>query len=248
MRRLLIESFHVYMKCSPFQFGHALGLKDSPVKNSVMYSRYIYPLPQKLHEDDIKGIQFLYGSCDDSYNGKPIEIVTLQQLSTTTSKPMTSFMIMHSTSATPSTTITTRMNSKLMTHATMTTSTAKTTATQPNTVVSTSTTTSTTPKTNPTTATTPFEKTTFPIITTMATTSASRSFYNPLQLEMLRKEANGDMKTIVITPDGIEYNGGKMNGDSDSIVFKRNSNIDHKHRLISGGSPMIVCIWSSCQF
>lgn len=43
------------------EFGHALGLDHSSVPEALMYPMYRYHEDSPLHEDDIKGIQHLYG-------------------------------------------------------------------------------------------------------------------------------------------------------------------------------------------
>ncbi|KTG46396.1 hypothetical protein cypCar_00003989 [Cyprinus carpio] len=43
------------------EFGHALGLDHSNIKDALMYPMYKYIEDFSLHEDDIKGIQYLYG-------------------------------------------------------------------------------------------------------------------------------------------------------------------------------------------
>uniref|UniRef100_A0A672PY40 Matrix metalloproteinase-9 n=1 Tax=Sinocyclocheilus grahami TaxID=75366 RepID=A0A672PY40_SINGR len=43
------------------EFGHALGLDHSKIKDALMYPMYRYIEDFSLHRDDIKGIQYLYG-------------------------------------------------------------------------------------------------------------------------------------------------------------------------------------------
>lgn len=44
------------------EFGHALGLDHSNIKDALMYPMYKYIEDFSLHRDDIDGIQYLYGT------------------------------------------------------------------------------------------------------------------------------------------------------------------------------------------
>lgn len=43
------------------EFGHALGLDHSSVPAALMYPMYSFTEEPPLHEDDVNGIQHLYG-------------------------------------------------------------------------------------------------------------------------------------------------------------------------------------------
>lgn len=43
------------------EFGHALGLDHSNIREALMYPMYAYVEDFSLNKDDIEGIQYLYG-------------------------------------------------------------------------------------------------------------------------------------------------------------------------------------------
>ncbi|KAB5567435.1 hypothetical protein PHYPO_G00232710 [Pangasianodon hypophthalmus] len=63
------------------EFGHALGLEHSNIKDALMYPMYKYIADFSLNQDDIEGIQYLYGP---KKGPKP----TPPKPSTTTSSPV----------------------------------------------------------------------------------------------------------------------------------------------------------------
>ncbi|KAG8446572.1 hypothetical protein GDO86_014140 [Hymenochirus boettgeri] len=74
------------------EFGHALGLEHSDVKEALMYPMYRYIEEFQLHDDDISGIQYLYGSGSgpDPIPPKPTEnplTTTTSSITTTTTTP-----------------------------------------------------------------------------------------------------------------------------------------------------------------
>lgn len=52
------------------EFGHALGLDHSSVPEALMYPMYSFTEGPPLHEDDVKGIQSLYGELWGRDGGK----------------------------------------------------------------------------------------------------------------------------------------------------------------------------------
>ncbi|XP_054829731.1 interstitial collagenase-like [Eublepharis macularius] len=59
-----INLFHV----AAHEFGHSLGLSHTNVKEALMFPKYIRsdPAKVKLHQDDIEGIQSLYGPPEEA--------------------------------------------------------------------------------------------------------------------------------------------------------------------------------------
>lgn len=78
------------------EFGHALGLDHSNIKEALMYPMYSYVETLSLHEDDVEGIQYLYGSgtspdpIPPNPSKTPDTPATTVPTSTTTTSPTTS--------------------------------------------------------------------------------------------------------------------------------------------------------------
>uniref|UniRef100_A0A673YRU0 Matrix metalloproteinase-9 n=1 Tax=Salmo trutta TaxID=8032 RepID=A0A673YRU0_SALTR len=74
------------------EFGHALGLDHSNIRNALMYPMYSYVEDFSLHKDDIEGIHYLYGSKtgpDPSDEPKPEpDTPTTESTTTTTTHPV----------------------------------------------------------------------------------------------------------------------------------------------------------------
>ncbi|KAL2104041.1 hypothetical protein ACEWY4_000909 [Coilia grayii] len=66
------------------EFGHALGLDHSNIQDALMYPMYKYVETFSLHEDDIEGIQYLYGSNTDPKPPKPTTTVSTTERAPTT--------------------------------------------------------------------------------------------------------------------------------------------------------------------
>uniref|UniRef100_A0A673YTL7 Matrix metalloproteinase-9 n=1 Tax=Salmo trutta TaxID=8032 RepID=A0A673YTL7_SALTR len=70
------------------EFGHALGLDHSNIRNALMYPMYSYVEDFSLHKDDIEGIHYLYGP-DPSDEPKPEpDTPTTESTTTTTTHPV----------------------------------------------------------------------------------------------------------------------------------------------------------------
>jgi len=57
---MFLAEFNLFLVAA-HEFGHALGMAHSSDPGSLMYPVYSYGKGYPLSEDDIKGIQSLYG-------------------------------------------------------------------------------------------------------------------------------------------------------------------------------------------
>lgn len=58
---LLLSGYSLFLVAA-HEFGHALGLDHSNIQDALMFPMYKYVADFSLHEDDIDGIQYLYGT------------------------------------------------------------------------------------------------------------------------------------------------------------------------------------------
>lgn len=241
---------------SNFQIGHALGLKDSPIKGSVMYSRYSNPLPLELQEDDINRIQHLYGPCTQFCKQKPFEFIGLTKVHTTTTsiKPVTTDHT-HVTSVSPLAT------TKITTPTTIQTATFQTTAATSTvkypsrsiTIEQAKSTFGITSITSSTTATTETIASTPKIATEAAIKKTAESqslpIFNKMKREQLKDETDKGAQMVLITLETIDNNAKGLGEGLDSIILKRKHIIGLENILKnSSSSQMVVCIFSKCQF
>ncbi|XP_018602440.1 matrix metalloproteinase-9 [Scleropages formosus] len=91
------------------EFGHALGLEHSNIREALMFPMYKYVKDFSLHSDDVEGIQYLYGSRQkpDPIPPQPTTTIvspvtdeeTLEPTSTPTPPPVTTVPIHPSSDA-----------------------------------------------------------------------------------------------------------------------------------------------------
>lgn len=76
------------------EFGHAIGLEHSTVRDALMYPMYSYIEDFQLHQDDIEGVQYLYGSGTGPHPSPPMPTTESPDVSgktttTVTTSPIT---------------------------------------------------------------------------------------------------------------------------------------------------------------
>uniref|UniRef100_A0A8C5CVP7 Matrix metalloproteinase-9 n=1 Tax=Gadus morhua TaxID=8049 RepID=A0A8C5CVP7_GADMO len=69
------------------EFGHALGLDHSKVRDALMFPMYRFIENFSLNEDDVEGIQYLYGPKTGPHPSPPGPITTTTTRPTTTTTP-----------------------------------------------------------------------------------------------------------------------------------------------------------------
>lgn len=196
-----------------------------------MYSRYVKPLPQKLNEDDIIGIQFLYGKPEMDETSKSPSRISLKGTT-------------HLTMAASSTSMTVEEPSTMLTTTTTTTkppatTTKLTTAKKLPFVI-------TNPMHHDTTkilsTTTPYTNTLLP--KKIGSPSDASSQKTPLTF-LKRKTNNGK---AIFSPNEFEFGWKDLIGVFESVIVRRKPIFEPKTALNSRISPTIICIFSTCQF
>ena len=113
------------------EFGHSLGLKHSSVTDAIMYPFYSYRDSFELHEDDIAGIQNLYG-IQGKYTTGPMSSSTPTESGTgpTTTTPTSTITIRDTSSTSGSVTQTYTKHTEPATSASASTTESWTTSTE----------------------------------------------------------------------------------------------------------------------